>query len=268
MKRSGVLLMLLGLLLALVSGAGVYSLLQQKPVVTPTPQVTVKVVVAAQNIPERTLLQPAMLTVKDWPPDLAPLGYMSQIPDVVGKVTAAALAVGEPVLKSKVSIEQETIGLAPTLPPGLVAMTLAMSPVNAVGGALRSGDTVDIIVSLEYSTYDETGAESKAMQTTFYTIQDVPILGITAFGSAGTQQTGSTSSSSSMNLVTILVTPQDALLVKYAREKGAVDFLLRSPQFHDQVITDPVYLEYITRRFELPKPLLIRRQETTTGEPQ
>jgi hypothetical protein len=71
-------------------------------------------------------------------------------------------------------------------------------------------------------------------------------------------------------MLTILVTPQDALLIKYAREKGTIDLVLRSPQFHDLVVTDPVYLDYIVRRFELPRPLIIRKEiaSETTGADQ
>jgi pilus assembly protein CpaB len=278
MRRSGVLLIVLGVLLAGLSSVGVYSMLQRPSAPPPSPIVTVKVVVAAQNIPDRTILQASMLTLKDWPQDLTPTGAVNKTQDLVGKVTAGILVTGEPVLLSKVSIDQQAIGLAPILPPGLVAMVLAMSPVNAVGGAIRTGDAVDVLVSTEYSIYNADGDESKPMQATFYTIQDVPILAIG--GQTGSADTGGGNplagggagavADSGAIMVTILVTPQDALLLKYAREKGSIDLVLRSPQFHEQVVTDPVYLEYVVRRFELPTPLLIRRQTQTTpsGESQ
>jgi Flp pilus assembly protein CpaB len=145
----------------------------------------------------------------------------------------------------------------------------------AVGGAIREGDSVDVLVSIEYSIYDEKGDESKPMQTTFYTIQDVPVLAISGQIDSANAQTGSSktatqSSVAGPGMLTILVTPQDALLIKYAREKGTIDLVLRSPQFHDLVVTDPVYLDYIVRRFELPRPLIIRKEiaSETTGADQ
>ena len=277
MRRSGVLLIVLGLLLAVLSGIGVFSLLQTKPQPTPTPITTVKVVVVTQSIPDRTILQANMLTLKDWPRDLTPAGHLSSTQDLIGKVTAGLMVTGEPVVMSKVSLEQEAVGLAPLLPPGVVAMVLSLSPVNAVGGAIRAGDTVDILVSTEYSVYNENGDESKPMQTTFYTIQDVPILGIggqldTAAKSGGNPLSGASAAQTVAGggaMITILVTPQDALLLKYAREKGTIDLVLRSPQFHEQVVTDPVYLDYVVRRFELPTPLLVRKQvqSPSAGEP-
>lgn len=278
MKRSGILLIVLGLLLAVLSSISVYSLLsKQTPppaVATPTPLPVVKVVVAAQDIPMRTILQAGMLVTKDWPQDLLPAGATSKPTDLVGRIVGGPLVAGEPVLVSKIMIEQEAIGLAPTLPPGLVATALSLQSGSAVGGAVKEGDSVDILVSLEYSLYNEKGDESKPVHATFYSIQDVPVLRVlnpeeAASGSAtstGSVAAAMKSSSGAMVQLTVLVTPQDALLLKYAREKGFIDVVLRSPQYHDQVVTDPIFLEYIMRRFELPKPVLIVRQATTTAK--
>ena len=279
MKRSGLILIVVGLLLAVVSVVGVLSLSKggnTAPIPpTPTPVPVVKVLVATQDIPARTMLQANMLSLRDWPADMLPAGTVSKPQDVIGKVTSAPLAAGELMLTSKVSTEQSTVGLAPSLPPGLVAMSLGLSPVLAVGGAIREGDSVDVLVSMEYSVYDEMGGESKPMQTAFYSIQDVPVLAISgqvdavaSAQGAGAAAAGVQSNNSGPNMLTILVTPQDALLIKYAREKGTIDLVLRSPQFHDQVVTDPVYLEYIMRRFELPRPIIVAKQSQTTGVSQ
>jgi pilus assembly protein CpaB len=277
MRRSGVLLIVLGLLLAILSGVGVFSVLRKQTAPPPPPTPTVKVVVATQNIPERTMVQASMVTVKDWPEDIVPVGAQSRTQDVVGQVTSSPIVVGEPILSSKFSTEQATIGLAPTLPPGLVAFELALSSVGSVGGAIREGDTVDVLVSMEYSEYDDQGDESKPMQVAFYTIQDVPVIAISGQESASSPSgvglspaaSSAPSSPSAGMLLTVLVTPQDALLLKYAREKGVIDLALRSPQFHDQVVTDPVYLDYITRRFDLPKPLIVKKQQASSaGEGQ
>lgn len=269
MRRTGLLLITLGLLLAVLSGIGVYRLLQQQSAPPPTPQPTVKLVVAAQNIPDRTIVQASMLTLKEWPQDLAPVGAATKSEELIGKITIGSIVTGEPVLLSKVSTEAQMTGLAPTLPPGLVAMVVSLSPVSAVGGAVRTGDSVDMLLSLEYIAYNEQGDESKELHTTFYSIQDVPVLAASSPAAAATE-TGTLGASvqadmGSAVVLTVLVTPQDALLLKYAREMGTIDVVLRSPQFHDQVVTDPVFLQYIMRRFELPEPVMIRKQGTTTA---
>lgn len=269
MRRTGLLLITLGLLLAVLSGIGVYRLLQQQSAPPPTPQPTVKLVVAAQNIPDRTIVQANMLTLKEWPQDLAPVGAATKSEELIGKITIGSIVTGEPVLLSKVSTEAQMTGLAPTLPPGLVAMVVSLSPVSAVGGAVRTGDSVDMLLSLEYIAYNEQGDESKELHTTFYSIQDVPVLAASSPAAAasekGTLGASVQADMGSAVVLTVLVTPQDALLLKYAREMGTIDVVLRSPQFHDQVVTDPVFLQYIMRRFELPEPVMIRKQGTTTA---
>lgn len=270
MRRTGLLFIILGLLLAVLSGVGVYRLLRQQAAQPPPPPATIKLVVAAQNIPDRTIVQASMLALHEWPLELAPANAATETQALVGKVTVGSIVAGEPVLLSKVSSETRTTGLAPTLPPGLVAMALSLSPVSAVGGAVRTGDTVDVLLSLDYDSYTEEGDTSREMHTTFYSIQDVPVLfaADAGGGAAGAASGEATADMRSPVAFTVLVTPQDALLIKYAREMGTIDVVLRSPQFHDQVVTDPVYLQYIMRRFELPEPLLIRksRANTATGE--
>lgn len=267
MKRSGSLLILLGVLLALISSLGVFSVMRKEETPTPTPLPTVKVVVATQNIADRSIIQASMLTMKDWPQNLAPAGVVSNPQELVGKIAVGAMVTGEPVLSSKVSYEQQQVGLAPTLPPGLVAMALAVSPVSSVGGAVRAGDAVDILISMEYSIYNEKGEESKPLHVAYYSIQDVPILDVANTAEAptsgsATARTQASAMAVAPGMLTVLVTPQDALLLKYAREKGSIDLVLRSPQYHDQVVSDPVYLDYVIRRFELPVPVLIQKRTT------
>lgn len=277
MKRSGTLLVILGLLLAAVSTLGVFAVLQrnQAPAATPTPIPTVKLVVAAQAVPERTMLQANMVTLKEWPQQYVPPGAVLNTQDVVGKITAAPLAVGEVVLASKVSAEARTVGIAPTLPPGLVAAALSLSPATAVAGSVRPGDSVDILISADYSAYNENGDESKALYATFYAIQDVPVMAVAGGGldtaapaDTGTLGARAQSPAGTGVMLTVQVAPQDALLLKYARERGTIDVVLRSPQYHELVVTDPVYLEYVLRRFELPRPVIIRRTSTPSGEAQ
>jgi hypothetical protein len=54
--------------------------------------------------------------------------------------------------------------------------------------------------------------------------------------------------------VTLLVSPQDSLVLKYLMEMGAdLDLVLRSAADNaDLVITEPVWLRYIMDKYQLP----------------
>jgi pilus assembly protein CpaB len=221
-----------------------------------------------------------MLAVRDWPEQLVPPGALSDPQDAVGRVASSAISTGEVVLVAKITGEISKVGVAAILPPGLVAIVLSLPPVSAAAGNLHDGDTVDVLLSLDYAVYDETGDQSKSQYTTFYTIQDVRVVSVgggeasptpdssasTGTGPSATARSGQSVATGPL-LVTLMVTPQDALILKYARERGTVDLVLRSPNFHDLVETDPVYLDYIMRRFDLPRPVIIH-QSTTTGAGQ
>jgi Flp pilus assembly protein CpaB len=275
MRRAAMLLVIVGLTLAVVSTGGVFFLLQQEsqPIPpTPTPVPMVKVVVAAQDIPERASVKSEMLQVKDWPKQLVPANTLYDPKDAIGATTSSPIAAGELIMSSKLAGDIPTVGLAPSIPAGLVAIVVSLPPAAAAAGGLKDGDAVDVLVSLDYTTYNESGGESKPLFVTFYTIQDVRVLHVGAAGPAPTPEAGSgggsstgATSSNGPSLVTLTVTPQDALLIKYAKERGNIDVVLRSPLFHEQVVTDPVYLDYIMRRFDLPRPVIIANPTPQTG---
>ncbi len=82
---------------------------------------------------------------------------------------------------------------------------------------------------------------------------------------------------SDIDLVTLLVTPQDALVLKYLLEMGAdLDLLLRpAGETADLVLTEPVMLRYIIDRYQIPAsmsdlpvaPLGVREPLTLTTLP-
>ncbi|MBI5956626.1 MAG: hypothetical protein HY871_06450, partial [Chloroflexi bacterium] len=95
--------------------------------------------------------------------------------------------------------------------------------------------------------------------TTQLTLQDVQVLRVgpwTAAPKTAQQQAAAESYAS----VTLLLNRQDALAMKYIREKGAVDFALRPVNDHEIFTTDAVILNYVVERFKLPKPPIILKK--------
>jgi pilus assembly protein CpaB len=74
----------------------------------------------------------------------------------------------------------------------------------------------------------------------------------------GPPQATATSGPQTYNVVILLVSPQDALVLKWARENRAlIDLALRSDEAggdHDLFSTEPVTLEYMVRRFGIAPP--------------
>src|SRR3546814_748378 len=64
-----------------------------------------------------------------------------------GRVALRPIAVGEPILASKVSGEGGRATLASILPEELRAVTIPVNQVTGVGGFVRAGDVVDVLLT-------------------------------------------------------------------------------------------------------------------------
>src|SRR3990172_4456916 len=146
--------------------------------------VTKPAVVASQDIPANTRITADMVTVKNLPEDAVLASVLTDAAEAVGKVTQVPLAAGEQVLPAKVrgtavALAQfgDTPPLAFLVPEGKRAFAIRLSDVASVGGLLRPGDFVDIILS--------GGAPGVADRATFltpgsgcYVVQDVEVLAV------------------------------------------------------------------------------------------
>lgn len=267
MQRSGRVLILLGLILGLITAGMVFMITR-----APAPKVeTVPVVVASQDIPERVIIEPSMLGIKQWPVETVPPGAVSRVEDVVGKASQTKIFNGEPILMAKIIGIEEARRASFRVPPGMVAFSIPASEVSTAGGAIQAGDLVDVLVSLEILEYDLKGNESKPQYTTQLVLQNVPVLHVGAWTppseKAGGQTMPQAGRLSEAKTITLLVSQQDALVLKYAKERGSIDLALRAFNDQELVVTESVYVKYMVERFKFAKPPIIQRQQTiTTGK--
>jgi Flp pilus assembly protein CpaB len=77
--------------------------------------------------------------------ELAPPDAAQRIDDVIGLVPRAPVARGQLVLTRAVASELPGFRTGLTLPPGLRAVAIPVSAVNAVGGAIVPGARVDVV---------------------------------------------------------------------------------------------------------------------------
>ena len=135
-------------------------------------------------------------------------------------------------------------------------------------GVLKPGDHVDLLFSLdlppgrgvelplegegeaegdEAGTGGATRTSGQEEQFTFSLLQNVTIAAIvTGDTSAGGQ-------ASSAEAILLTVNPQDALLLKYAKDAGGiVDIVLRAPGIERPFDTEPVDIDYMINRYRIP----------------
>jgi pilus assembly protein CpaB len=165
-----------------------------------------EVVALTESLPAGTVVAPADVTLRSVPAVMP--GDLVDPSQVVGQVTTVPLAAGE-VVRSEDVADPATLGLPYQLAPGERALTLGLSPVEAVGYQLQSGDRVDAFVTI-------TGGGLAKAPFTKVVEEDLRVLSVSPPGSgaAGGE-------------VTLAVTPTQAATLLLGQTLGTVTLVLR-----------------------------------------
>jgi len=286
MRRvGGKVFIILGVILALAAFAGVVIAMRGTQEKTKAAEVsTRKVVVATTDIPVRSKITSDDVTLKDMPLEAIPPMAVTEVYSVTDRIALTDIFAGQVILESMVSSAETSSSLLPALsvPPGMVAMTLPVNEVSGVAEALREGDRVDVIVALRVIEYDPQGNESMPEYSAQFTIQNVQVLHIGRWAApmpeeateegaksgllgAGGGRVGG-SAVEPLSVVTLLVEPQDALVLKYALDKKieenreAFTLVLRAMNSSEVYSTEAVNQDYMVQRFNFSRPPFIIRK--------
>jgi len=251
MRRSGRLLILVGIVLAVITAGTTLFILRRQPKGAATPVTPMaSVVVAFQNIDAHVPVPPDAVGVKQWPADSIPPGAIQNPADVTGKLTRSPIFPGQILLKAMLvdkKVEETRRGLGSDasfiIPAGKVAVAMPVDQISGVAGAVQAGDRVDVMVSMRLQEDTPRGTQEKPV--TQFTLQDVEVLRIGSWNVSEKQQNqrGGT--------ITFLVDPQQALILKNLRENTQVDLALRAAGDHSKFKTDPVNENYLIREFRI-----------------
>ena len=182
-----------------------------------------EVIIAAQDIPEETVVTVEQLATKTVPQQFIQPYATSRGGDVIGWVTKAPIAQGEQVLTNKLRRATEvpaSATLSGVTPEGKRAVTIGTDTLTGVGGFVRPGDTIDVLWT--FKVPQAGGQESEPVTMTLF--QNVSVLAV------GDQMIGKTSTEhepSQSYTVTLALNPQETALLLYAREQGQVQLSLR-----------------------------------------
>jgi len=205
----------IAVVLAAFAAFGVLRVLQNRPVV----QVQVAerhVVVAAVEIPTGTMLTPDMVRLQPWPAESMVPGAFTAPEEVVNRGVIAALLPNEPITESKLAAVGAGAGIQTIIPPGMRAVAVRTNDVIGVAGFVGPGAHVDIVVT----------ANPRNEFTSRIVVANIEVLSAnTNTDRAQTQQGAATPA----NVVTLLVTPQDAEKIALAQSQGQIALALRNP---------------------------------------
>lgn len=135
-----------------------------------------QIVVATQDFQFGTQLTNTNLRLANWPANSVPQGAFVSIEEATrgGRVALRPIAIGEPILSGKVSGEGGRATLASILPEELRAVSIPVNQVTSVGGFVRAGDVVDVLLTRQIPG---DGAE-RDDQMTHVVLENVLVLAI------------------------------------------------------------------------------------------
>ncbi len=265
------------------------------PAATPTPPFLQSIVIAAQNIPRGAVITASDVTLRGWPVEVLPEGAFTDTEQVVGKIARVDIPRQKPIVPEDLTttpVEAARLGSEAALfvPPGKVAFAFPVDEAAAVAFNIAPGDKVDVLVTFSFvKPVDEElarrlialGLEPPAAiqaammdpkrlvasyQVSQLVLQNVEVLAVGPFEAPARPQPAPVATPAPgptptppprprQQFIVLLVSQQDALMLQWLRESGAVvDFALRNPTDNQTVQTRPVTLEALLERMGLSIP--------------
>jgi pilus assembly protein CpaB len=180
--------------------------------------VTTQVFVAARNLPVGTLIRDADVTPSPWA-GAVPQTAVLKREDLVGRGIVSAVYQGEPMLETRLAPKGAGAGLAATIPPGMRAVAVRVNEIIGVAGFVTAGMRVDILIA---GRAPETSPAAGTLLKTL--LQNIEVL------SAGPNiQKDTEGKPVNVQVVNVLVTPEQAEVLSLAGTEMKVQLVLRNP---------------------------------------
>lgn len=218
MRNTSILVLGIAVILGLLAVAGVNGVLNGRSGAEGSNVAMTTVVIARKPLEFGNELTFEALQEREWPVKAVPDGSFTKISDVVGedrRVALRSIAVGEPILKDKVSGFGGRAALSQVIAEGYRAAAVRVSDVSGAGGFILPGDRVDVL-----STISPTN--EKIDTVTNILIEDVRVLAIDQ------EADESTGGSIVAKAATLEVKPQDAQRIALASNIGTLSLSLRN----------------------------------------
>lgn len=241
---------LLALFLAVIAACALFYYLNtsgNKPVEIPKSDV----IIAAQDIPENTVITEEMLKRASVPTETVLPNTYDKAADIIGKTTSTRIISGEQIVDIRlVDVgSTESGSLAYAIDPGMRAITIGVGDTSSLKYMIRPNDIVDIVAQyqVEVEILNLKGEpETKTVPTAKLLLQQIKVLAVDQImlKSGATQYT----------TLTLEVTPEQAVEISYSENSGLLRAILRSPLDTDDVDIKVFTLTDIIRKSDIRLP--------------
>src|SRR5579875_3213505 len=207
---------LTALIMALLISGGCTLLLGHKLTHQAHPAIPQKhYLAAAKPIAVGQVIQAGDIKEINWPANLPLQGGMANTKEIVGRAAIFPVTAGQPILSTDLAAPGSSLGITTRIPNGMRAIALHTDDVIAVGGFIFPGSHVDVLVT--YRNPDN------PQPITATVLQNALVL------ATGHQtQPDPQGKPTTVNIVTLLLSPEDAERAVLASTQGTIHFVLRN----------------------------------------
>ncbi|MFN7933847.1 MAG: Flp pilus assembly protein CpaB [Bryobacteraceae bacterium] len=192
----------------------------------PRQEKLVKVVAASQDMRAGTRLKQADLKMVSISEKDLPKNAVVDAKVAIDRVLLFPTNANEPIVSNKLSTQGGMEGIAATIDPGKRAVSVPISDSTGAGGMVQPRSHVDVL-------FTRTGSMNEAVTTVL--LQNVVVMSIgrnteaAAVSGAPGAPSSSTASVTATRAATLLVTPEQAARLEFARQQGKISLALRNP---------------------------------------
>jgi len=226
--------LLFALLIALLLSGGVTLFVSRKLMARGAPAAKLQhYVAAARALQAGEVLKPEDLMMVEWPAAHPLPGAFSKPGELAGRAVIYPVAASQPVLQDYLAAPGSGIGLTTKIPEGMRATAVRSDEVVGVAGFLFPGSHVDVLVTFR--------SDRLPTPATQIVLQDVEVLTV-----GQKLQPDPQGKPETVNVVTLLLTPQDAQKLVLASTQGSIQFVLRNGADHTRVKALPVQVAQLS----------------------
>lgn len=237
----------LALLIALVlSGAVTFFISRKLNNHGAAPPVTNRYVAAARALQAGDVLKPEDLALTEWPTSIPLPNAFTKTADLSGRAVIYPVAASQPILEGYLAAPGSGIGLTTKIPEGMRATSVKSDEVVGVAGFLFPGSHVDVLVTFR--------SDRLPTPETQIVLQDVEILTVGQKLEPDPQGKPET-----VNVVTLLLTPEDSQKLVLASSQGGIQFVLRNGADHTMVKAVPIQMAQLSGPQAAPAPAVTPR---------
>ena len=211
-------------------------------------------VASSHTLQAGEVLQPDDLTLVDWPASLPLKNAFTKVEDIAGRAVIYPVAGSQPILDDYLAAPGSGIGLTTKIPEGMRATSVKSDEIAGVAGFLFPGSHVDVLVNLR--------ADVTPTPRNEIVLQDVEVLTV-----GQKLQPDPQGKPETVNVVTLLLTPEDAQRLMLASSQGSIQFVLRNGADHTKVKAMPVEMAQLSGGSAAPSAAVTPRLHSPIREP-